>query len=320
MRACLFVIPLLFSVLASPTALAADKAGASDHPMIRRYEGSQIVDYQQTAFDEYALPLGRAIGKDSLEKSETVRGKITRIQYETNKERSPLEVYTNYEQALQKAGFTTLWQCAEQSCGADKDKNRKFNLTVGEYRWHGEHTDGQRYLSAKLARSDGDIYVSLYVTRAYGIGGARKDKIYTQLIVIESQPMETGKVVVDANAMLRGITEQGRIALYGIYFDTDKATLKAESNVTLAHIAQLLREQTALKLIIVGHTDSAGDFQHNLTLSKQRAQAVMAALIKDYNIAATRLRAEGVAYLAPTASNRHDQGRALNRRVELIEQ
>jgi outer membrane protein OmpA-like peptidoglycan-associated protein len=311
---------MLSIVVSVPAVLAADKAGASDHPMIRRYEGSQIVDYQQTTFDEYVLPLGRAIGKDSLEKSETVRGKITRIQYETDKQRSPLEVYSNYEQALQKAGFTALWQCAEQTCGSDKDKNRKFNLAVGEYRWHGEHTDDQRYLSAKLARSEGDIYVSLYVTRAYGIGGARKDKIYTQLIIIESKPMETGKVVVDANAMLRGITEQGRIALYGIYFDTDKATLKPESNATLAQIAQLLREQTALKLIVVGHTDSAGDFQHNLSLSKQRAQAVMAALINNYGIAAARLRAEGVAYLAPTASNRHDQGRAQNRRVELIEQ
>lgn len=297
------------------TAHASDKPGSSDHPMIARYEGSKIVEYKQDAFNEFTLPLGPVKKKPNYEKSETLHGKLTRLTYETAKGRSVLEVFSNYEQALQKAGFNPLFQCSDKACGG-----RDFNLTVGDYRFHGDQPDGQRYLSAKLSRPDGDVYVSLYVTTAYNIGGARRDNVYTQLYVLEAKPMETGKVTVDANAMLKGIVDSGRIALYGIYFDTDKASIKPESKPTLDEIAALLKNQPALKLIVVGHTDSAGDFQHNLSLSKQRAQAVMQALVKDYQIAGNRLKAEGVAYLAPAASNRSDNGRSLNRRVELIEQ
>lgn len=294
---------------------AADKPGSADHPMITRYEGSSLVEYQQEAFNEFTLPLGPIKKKNQLDPSQTVQGKLTRLTYETLKGRSTLEVFSNYEQALQKAGFTTLFQCADKACGG-----RDFNLSIGDYRFHGDTPNDQRYLAAKLARPDGDVYVSLYVTKRYNVGGPSKDNIYSQLHVIESQPMETGKVSVDANAMLKGIVDTGRVALYGIYFDTDKAIIKPESKPTLLEIAALLKNQPALKLIVVGHTDNAGDYQHNLTLSKQRAQAVMQALVKDYQIAANRLKAEGVAFLAPAASNRHDKGRALNRRVELIEQ
>ena len=307
---------LFFGALAiSPHAQANDKPGSSDHLMISRYEGSKIVEYKQDTFNEFTLPLGPVKKKPNYEQSETLRGKLTRLTYETPKGRSVLEVYTNYEQALQKAGFITLFQCADKACGG-----RDFNLTVGDYRFHGDQPDGQRYLSTKLSRPDGDVYVSLYVTTAYNIGGARKDNVYTQLHVLEAEAMEMGKVMVDANAMFKGIVDSGRIALYGIYFDTDKATIKPESKPTLDEIAALMKSQPALKLIVVGHTDSAGDYQHNLNLSKQRAQAVMQALIKHYSIAGNRLKAEGVAYLAPAASNRSDKGRSLNRRVELIEQ
>jgi outer membrane protein OmpA-like peptidoglycan-associated protein len=124
--------------------------------------------------------------------------------------------------------------------------------------------------------------------------------------------------MVDAAAMAKGLGEKGHIALYGIYFDTDKAVLKPESRPTLDEIAKLLRAQPQLNVVIVGHTDSQGTYDHNMDLSRRRAEAVAQALVSSYQIARTRLRTAGIGFLAPVGSNATDEGRTLNRRVELV--
>jgi len=113
-------------------------------------------------------------------------------------------------------------------------------------------------------------------------------------------------------------SEKGHIALYGIYFDTDKAVIKPESKPTLDEMAKLLREQPKFNVVIVGHTDSQGGYDYNMSLSKKRADAVALALARTYKIPASRLRTAGVGYLAPVGSNVSDDGRALNRRVEMV--
>ena len=101
-------------------------------------------------------------------------------------------------------------------------------------------------------------------------------------------------------------------------FDTGKADVKPESKPSLEQIAAFLKAEPAVKLHVVGHTDSVGSFDSNLALSKRRADAVAAVLAKDYGIAANRLVGNGVASLAPVASNSSDEGKAKNRRVELV--
>ena len=118
--------------------------------------------------------------------------------------------------------------------------------------------------------------------------------------------------------MAKGLGAAGHIALYGIYFDTDKAVVKPESRPTLEQIAKLLTGQPQLNVFIVGHTDNQGAYDYNLDLSRRRAEAVAAELVKSYRIAQTRLRTAGVGFLAPVGSNASDSGRALNRRVELV--
>jgi OOP family OmpA-OmpF porin len=119
--------------------------------------------------------------------------------------------------------------------------------------------------------------------------------------------------------MSKGLGEKGHIALYGIYFDTDKAVIKPESAPTLNEMAKLLNGAPKLSVFIVGHTDSQGSFEHNMTLSRQRAEAVASALVSHYKIARGRLRTAGLGMLAPVDSNKTEEGRALNRRVELVE-
>ncbi len=99
-----------------------------------------------------------------------------------------------------------------------------------------------------------------------------------------------------------------------------KAEIKPESKAALDEIAKLLKGEPNLKLHVVGHTDNVGGYEPNLGLSRRRAEAVVGALARNYGISAARLTPNGVAYLAPVAVNTTEEGRAKNRRVELIPQ
>jgi len=151
-----------------------------------------------------------------------------------------------------------------------------------------------------------------------GVNAPDHGEWYT-LTLVEKTGMAQD-IQVNAAAMADNLDRSGRVALYGIYFDTDKADLKAESEPTLQEIARLLQQQGALKLYVVGHTDGTGQLQHNLDLSRRRAQAVVDALVTRHGIAAGRLSAHGVGPLAPVSTNQTEDGRALNRRVELVRQ
>lgn len=140
-----------------------------------------------------------------------------------------------------------------------------------------------------------------------------------RLNIVEKEAMKQ-EVVADAAAMGNDITSTGHVAIYGIYFDTAKADLKPESDAALAEISSLLKQNSSLRLYVVGHTDNQGSFDLNMRLSKERAEAVTQALVSRYGIKANRLRPYGVGSLAPVASNDHEDGRAKNRRVELVKQ
>ena len=123
---------------------------------------------------------------------------------------------------------------------------------------------------------------------------------------------------LSASEMGKSLDSSGKVAVYGILFDTNKADIKPESRASLDQIGALLKQQTGLKLHVVGHTDNVGTLPANMDLSKRRAEAVVGDLASSYGIARNRLTGNGVASLAPVASNRDEAGRAKNRRVELV--
>ena len=280
---------------------AQDVPGSKDHPLISRYPGSVIRDYSVREFDEYTLPLGKL---DSG-KSQHLEGKVTRIHYEIPEQRSPLEVTRNYTQALQNAGFQTLFSCSGgEQCGGG---------TLGDVSWCGGCSP--RQVSAKLSRPSGDVYVSYHIEQ-----DNPNVKAQVQLDVIEMKPMEGGLVTVDAASLASDITRTGHASVYGIYFDTGKADVKPESDATLKEIAKLLQQDPKLKLYVVGHTDNVGTLASNMDLSKRRGDAVVTVLTTTYKVAAARLTAAGDGPTAPVASNDSEDGRAKNRRVELVKQ
>jgi outer membrane protein OmpA-like peptidoglycan-associated protein len=308
-------------LLLNNTVVAAkgDVKGAQDHPLISRYAGSTIIAYGQKAYDEYALLIHKAIRyggkKKNAEATQRLEGKVTKIRYRAPEDRSTLEVFRNYQQAMEKAAFEVLFTCTDEECGG-----RNFNHAVTGAMYFAENYGDQRYLAAKLSRAEGDVYVSLYAVRNHSGGGPMRNRIFTKLDIIELEPMDLGLVTIDAEAMANDISKTGHVAIYGIYFDTDKADLKPASKPVLDEIAKLLKKSPNLKIFVVGHTDNVGTIEYNLTLSERRANSVVSALVSDYGIQRSRLAPKGIGYLAPLESNRTQSGRAKNRRVELVEQ
>lgn len=130
----------------------------------------------------------------------------------------------------------------------------------------------------------------------------------------------TQDVVADAAAMSTGINATGHTVVNGIQFDTGKADVKPESASALEQVVKLLQQDASLKIYVVGHTDNVGSLAANLDLSKRRAASVVQVLITQYHIAADRLAPFGNGPYAPIQSNDTEDGRALNRRVELVKQ
>ena len=301
----------LFLVLQSTLVLAQqDISGSEDHPLVSRYPSSTISKYTVVNFDEFKVPLGRPTA--GAAKTQTVEGKVTRIVYDTPAPRTVLEIYKNFESALTRAGFKPLFSCINNDgCGSGGPVELAAS---GEEDW--SWGAGHRFLAAKLERSGGAAYVTLHVGQWSDLSRGTQ----TVLFVVETKAMETGLVTVDAKALGDDIATQGHSAVYGIYFDTGKAEIKPESDSALKEIGKLMQEQGSLKLLVVGHTDNVGALASNMDLAKRRADAVVKALTLQYGVTAARLSAQGVGPLAPVASNRSEDGKAKNRRVELVEQ
>jgi len=140
-----------------------------------------------------------------------------------------------------------------------------------------------------------------------------------RLTTVDKKLMEQ-EVVANAEVFANDIRATGHAAIYGIYFDTAKATIKPESAQAIEEVAKLLKADADLKIYVVGHTDNVGGVEGNLKLSQDRAEAVAQALIRTHGIAAARLKAYGCGLFAPMASNDNEEGRAKNRRVELVKQ
>ena len=138
----------------------------------------------------------------------------------------------------------------------------------------------------------------------------------TSIVVLEEQAMQQSVTLVTADTMRTALAAQGHIALY-INFDTDRATVRSDGKPVVDEIATLLKQNPSLKLSIEGHTDNSGDARHDLTLSRERADAVVHALVRS-GIDNARLQAAGRGASAPVADNQDEAGRAQNRRVELV--
>ena len=169
-------------------------------------------------------------------------------------------------------------------------------------------SDPQRWVNGKIVKDGQEAWVQI-----------EKGNGAIWLRIVEKKAMEQ-YIVADAAAFGNDIRATGHVAVYGINFDTGKSTIKPESAQALGEIVKLLTADPSLKVFVVGHTDTVGGVDSNIKLSQDRAEAVLQALVRDHGIAPARLRASGCGPFAPVASNETEEGRAKNRRVELVKQ
>ena len=334
-----FVLFVAGPALADTTVPTQDLKGLGDPPGLSRYTGSVLLYRNDADYDELRLPVSRPVdkgGEPVAPKVLEARGQRSSLQYLVPPGRSPLEVLRNYQQAYKAQGFETVYECAGPACGASDVSLHGFDL--------GRLLVPANYASAIGDNSPaacaggafvGDLRYAVLQNKASGAAMALMSwkpgnvsaycdeaafKKHASVFLVRVQPQARAQTMetLSASELGQSLTATGKVAVYGILFDTNKSDIKPESRPSLEQIGALMKQNPGIRLHVVGHTDNVGGFDANLGLSKRRAEAVAAALTKDFGVARERLTANGVASLAPVQSNADEAGRARNRRVELV--
>lgn len=273
---------LIYATLAF--AVEKDVAGSKDHPLVSRMPGYFISSFQDKQFDQIVFTTGAPPKTAQV----PVEGHTYRYIYKpgqslANSKPSALQVVRNVQDALKKMGAQVVYEAA----------------------WNGGYVRGS---TLKLTKNNKTVWIFV---KGWADGGYNLD-------IVEQEAMKQD-VVATATDWFNDLQQSGKATVGGIYFDTAKSTLKPESDAAIAEVAKLLKDNPTLKVYVVGHTDTVGAPSANLKLSQERAQAVTAALVSKHGINASRLLPFGAGPYAPVTSNRDEEGRAKNRRVELVQ-
>ncbi|WP_168801081.1 OmpA family protein [Rhizobium rhizophilum] len=320
----IFALALLGSVDDSSAETCPPLEGFAPLEAMAVYDGACLYGAEDAGFTRFDLPVGPMKGGAPTE-LKPVEGQLQRRLYVAPEGASAADVFLNYRTALLGAGFSSLFECAGRSCGSNNallgklviypaDRKLRNLGSASEFALYIK--DGEHYMAAVSA--DGTRHVALYVAQNQKapLSGNASERAAVHLDLVTSAALESR--MIDAAAMAKGISDEGHIALDNVYFDFGTANLSPEAAPAIAEMTKLLTSNPELKVYIVGHTDWIGDAETNLSLSQKRAQAVMAALVSA-GISKERLAAAGMGMLAPRASNQTEPGRAMNRRVELVE-
>jgi outer membrane protein OmpA-like peptidoglycan-associated protein len=308
------------AVAALGVALAVGPAPAHGQTTLSRFEGSVEKGVYQAEYD--ALAYAESLGADA--EVRRVEGALVSRVFTKPAARSNLEVFRSYERELRAGGFTV-----HLAAESGRDTELLVRRLYGREYTASFNTRPYEATEDRVSRSDLDRLGSQadYYLVASRTGGGETLWValvvcrYQDLYMVEeltTSAMETGTVSLDLDAMRAGIEESGKIAVYDIHFRTGSAVIEPRSAAALEVIATYLGE-TSGGFYIVGHTDDTGSLESNLTLSEQRAAAVKDALVADHGIAEGRLETRGVGPLAPVSTNAGEAGRALNRRVEIVQ-
>jgi OOP family OmpA-OmpF porin len=280
LKSVLLAVCLVVGMVAVAFAEEEREQASKDTPYFSGMPNYEINESKDREFDGYQFFDGK--------KLVTVEGKEWWKNYslkEDAKQASPLQIIRNYSNAVDGMGGAVLFDgmCEGDKCG-DKD--------------------GWRVMSGKVIKGGKELWVEVI---------PYNDGLNYYLVVVEKEPM---KQAVTASDMLTALKADGHIALY-INFDTGMAIIKPESQPVIDQIAVLMKENPGLKLTVEGHTDNVGDRRKNKFLSEERAMSVVGALV-NLGIDPKRLTSAGFGQDKPIADNKTEEGKAKNRRVELV--
>lgn len=277
----------------------------------------------------YALPTGPFA--DGRIPSLRVEGPLTQTAWRiATPGQTTLEILAPLRDQLRQAGFAILFECDTVDCGGFDFRYETSVLPEPEM-----HVDlgDFRFLSARR----GDEAISLMVSRSSQAGfvqmthvgqGDGSAPVLTAATKGTSRAIDAQRLSPDVATALPAaaaptqigprLLAGGSVALDDLVFASGTSSLSEGAYASLSELAAWLRENPALRVALVGHTDASGGLEGNIALSRKRAQSVRERLIAKYAIPAQQIEAEGVGYLSPRASNLKEEGRHMNRRVEVI--
>jgi OmpA-OmpF porin, OOP family len=355
MRTCSYLAAfLLATFIATGTAYGQareepvrDIAGAADSEVVGRLPGAIIIGQDRSQLDQVTYPMSRlekaegTVGNNAYrmepEKTHVAEGERVRTIYVADEGMNPFGVVRAYEKNLLDRGAEMLWSCKDDECGGNQGPTGGIGgnwISLFYYLWpdskpvdagvtHARcaqrmYNSDQHYRLFRLPDGGATVSVLAYRLREAGNCEGVNGRTVAIVDVVGTEAEAVELTTVSAAEMKIEIASTGKIAIYGINFDTAKATLQPGSEVTIDEIGALLAAEPELRLLIVGHTDSEGSFEYNKDLSERRAASVVAALRERHGIDAARLFPVGVAFASPVAPNDTAEGRDKNRRVELV--
>lgn len=266
----------------------------------------------------YALPIGPA---GSATPVETLRGEVRWQAFRLETADGLPAIIAGYRERLTALGFEERFACADEACGG-----LAFRLSLALLPPPAMLADARALEQLTMSRTGPEpAHVSVLASRVLG-------RIHVQTVAVlphgeapvhavEDSPAPgvtpQGAPPPEVEALRSHLLEEGHVVLTGLEFEPGGSRLGAGSAAALDAVAAMLLGDAALSVVVVGHTDNQGSLDLNRALSLERASAVRAALI-ERGVAAERLSAEGVGFLAPLTSNDTEEGRAINRRVDLV--
>lgn len=336
----LAVLVLALAVLAGPATAQRAIEGAQPHPLVPLPPDGFITRDEFTDFAELAFPVSRYERREDPE-TFAVEGSHRQLEYSVEGlELANLRLYRSYLQYFEGEGFEILFHGIGDDLGNREGYNFLRRTDGLLARSPAVRAGANAYILARSEDEETVIALSVYTRQ-----GARR--ILVNVVEIEEmealdlfgQPSpaeepvqeepvreEVADEVVpadlaqqDVEELESGLVSDGRVIVNAILFDFDSARILPESARALETVADLMEERPDLKLLVVGHTDGVGSFDYNLGLSLDRATAVVSWLRNRHGIAGSRLRPAGAGPMSPVTTNRTEEGRALNRRVELVE-
>ena len=276
-------------------------------------QGSRLVSDRGSVFDSYELPV--AGFADGAVRTRSFEGRVDRQSWRVESSAiTTLQLLDPLRQQLASAGFDIVFECDAPACGGfdfrfgiEVIPAPDMYVDIRDYRFLAAEKDGQA--------------ISLIISRSRNAG-------YLQIIQVS--PVEAAGLNIAAVGGLpdvedpapEGFEDQlratGHYVLSDLRFQSGTTDLGDATYSSLDMLAEFLRANPSAEIALVGHTDATGELETNIALSKRRAESVRERMVTAYSIALERIQAEGMGYLAPRASNLTDEGRAQNRRVEVI--
>ena len=278
--------------------VAVSDAPLGAFPFIQLPQGYQAIKVIEKRFERFPFYTGDRV--------EWVEGQIwsAGLRHDDSNLYAPMEVQANLDAVMAAAGAQQVFR--GQIPGPMHDEVKAENSALaGEYYFGYRAWYSPRYTSWVINRGDHQIWVQ-----------SGSDNTSGGLVVMQTRPAVITAALLPADALQQALAQAGKVDIQ-VNFATDSAQILPDSQPQIAQIAELLRQDTTLALDVNGHTDASGNPAHNRQLSQQRAGSVVAALVAA-GIAAERLHPAGLGDTQPLADNTSEEGRARNRRVELV--